>query len=441
MSTISTANRLIQKKSLRIAWLGPTGEGGGVPGMGAMLLDEVLRQEEITVDYYCSFEEVPDWLRQHRNLTIVSTPRNWSWNRWYSNTPFKAFLSATLARTRAHNRLCDLLLAQHASNPYDCIFQLSQTELFKLGKNRHRLPPIVIYPCVHAAGELYWHRHESAYALQSEPAWMHYLVRAFLTYRTAIQKREMQKPALVIGMSQRFNQLIAKDYGISLDRQAVLYHPILPQDEITRCTADEAAQSRTIFKVLFVARISVRKGVQYIIELSHRLNDLAGQVQIDVIGGHTQWSDYRGHLKELNPQIAHYLGSMKHKDILESFNQADILLLPSLYEPGGIVVGEALSCGLCVVSSDAVGSAEILDSECHREFPAEDLNEFERQVRQLIEDLKTRRQELRQCAREQAQKHFAPDKISQDITILFESVVSDYDKECYNNVIKEQPII
>ncbi len=58
---------------MRIAWLGPVGEGGGVPGMGAILLEEVLRQGVI-VDYYCSFEEIPDALRQYDNLTIVSTP-------------------------------------------------------------------------------------------------------------------------------------------------------------------------------------------------------------------------------------------------------------------------------------------------------------------------------------------------------------------------------
>ena len=418
---MSTFEPPTQGKTLRIAWLGPVGEGGGVPGMGAMLLDGVLRQG-VAVDYYCSFEEVPDSLRQYDNLTLVSTPRHWSWNRWYSKAAFTAFLSATVARTRAYNRLCSLLLERHAKNPYDCIFQLSQTELFKLGQNRHRLPPIVIYPCVHAAGELYWHRQESAYALQSESTWMHYIVRAFLTYRVGIQKHEMHKPALVIGMSQRFNRLVAADYGISPEHQAVLYHPIPPLDEATARTADEATNSRTTIKLLFVARISVRKGLQYIVELSKRLDDLAGQVQIEIIGGHTQWSDYRGHLNDLNPQIARYLGGLKHQDILAAFNNADILLLPSLYEPGGIVVGEALSCGVCVVTSDAVGSAEVLDSDCHREFPAGDMDEFERQVRQMIEDIKIRRQELRQCAREQSKKHFTPDKIAKDLVRFLEQI-------------------
>lgn len=422
-STISKFEPLTQGKTLRIAWLGPVGEGGGVPGMGAMLLDGVLRQG-VEVDYYCSFEEVPDSLKQHNNLTIISTPRNWSWNQWYSKSSFSAFISGTLARTRAYNRLCNLLLEQHTKNPYDCIFQLSQTELFKLGKNRDHLPPIVIYPCVHAAGELYWHRQESAYALQSEKAWMHYIVRAFLTYRSRIQKREMHKPTLVIGMSERFNRLVAADYDISPEHQAVLYHPIQPLDEATICTSNEAANSRTVLKLLFVARISVRKGLQYIVELSKRLDDLSEQVQIEIIGGHTQWSDYRAHLDELNPKIARYLGGMKHQEIFNTLNNSDILLLPSLYEPGGIVIGEALNCGVCVVTSDAVGSAEVLDSECHREFTAGNMDEFEQQVRLMIEDIKNRRQELRQAAREQCKKHFTPDAIAKNLIQILQNATT-----------------
>jgi glycosyltransferase involved in cell wall biosynthesis len=413
---------------MKIAWLGPVGAGGGVSGMGALLLEGVL-QQGIDVDYYYSFEEVPEQLRQYDNLSLISTPRQWEWYRWYSSAPFTAFLSSTVARTRAYDRLCDLLLQHHSTAPYDLIFQLSQTELFKIGQNLQQLPPVVIYPCVHAAGELRWHRRESAYALQSESFLKHYLVRAFLTYRSWIQKCELRKPTLIIGMSQRFNDSIASDYNISPDRQAVLYHPIPSRDEAATQAADEAANKREVIKLLFVARISVRKGLQYITELSHRLDDLAGQVNIDVIGGFTQWSDYCGHLKELNPKIARYLGGFNHLEISAAYDGGDILLVPSLYEPGGIVVGEALSHGVCVVASDAVGSAEVLDGDCHRSFPAGDMDKFERQVRQLIEDLKTRGLELRQQARLQAKKHFAPDKIAKDIVLLFEKVASGYSKD------------
>jgi glycosyltransferase involved in cell wall biosynthesis len=406
----------------RIAWLGPVGEGGGVPSLGTFLLNGVLKQG-VQIDFYTAFEhEMPDRLREYPNLNIIAISAQWEWGRWYSKNAFSSFLSNSIARTRAYNKLSEILIKNHEKNPYDCVFQLSQTELFNLGKNLKKLPPIIVYPCVHAGGELRWHRSESQYALQVESPWMHYIIRSVLTYRTWVQKREVQKPSLIIGMSQRFNTLTAQDYGISPDRQAVLHNPIWPQIQEDIQAADQLAQKRDVIKLLFVARISVRKGVEYLIELSKRLDDLAGEIEIDVIGDRSQWSNYLPHLKDLNPRIAKYLGGMRQPQLKDAYDNADVLLLPSLYEPGGIVIGEALSHGVCIVVSDAIGSAEVVEGPSHREFPAGDMDRFEQEVRRVIVDLKTQRQALRSAAREQCQIHFDPDKIAGDLIQLLTQV-------------------
>ena len=416
---------IAQSNLRRIAWLGPTGEGGGVPSLGTFLLNGVLKQG-VEIDFYTAFEhEIPDRLRQYKNFNVISVPSQWDWGKWYSKNAFTSFLSNSIARTRAYNKLSELVVANHAVNPYDFIFQLSQTELFDLGRNLHRLPPIIVYPCVHAAGELYWHRKESRYALQVESLWMHYTIRAVLSYRAWVQKREVKKPTLIIGMSQRFNNLTAVDYDIDPQRQAVLHNPIWLQDPEDTERADQLAQKRKVIKLLFVARISVRKGVEYVIELTKRLDDLAGEVEIDVIGDRSQWSNYLPHLKDLNPRIAKYLGGMRQSQLKEAYDNADILLLPSLYEPGGIVIGEALSHGLCIVVSDAIGSAEVVEGPAHREFPAGNMDAFESEVRKVIQDLKTQQQSLREAAREQCAQQFDPDKIASDLITLLNQVPRD----------------
>lgn len=408
---------------MRIAWI-----SSGVSGLGAFLLEGLLSQG-IQVDYYCTFEDIPERLQKKEGLAFMTTPRYWEWQRWYSRNSFMAFLSGTIARQRAYSRLCDKLIENHAQNAYDCVFQFSQTELFKLGKNIHRLPPIIIYPCSHAAGELHWHRLESAYALQSEHFLVHYITRFYYTYRSWVQKSQAHKPALIIGPSWRFNNLMAADYNISPERQAVVYHPTRLQDEATARTIDEASADRTTTNLLFISRISFRKGLEQIVELSNRLEDLSEQIQIDVIGGYTQWSDYRAHLKELNPKTARYRGELAHPNMMATYESADILLVPSLYEPGPIVVSEALSRGLCVVASDAVGSGEIIEGDCFRSFPAGNIDEFEYQVRRLIQDLKVDRQNLRQNARDQARKNFDPEKIALDMIGIFKKVAVSSSKK------------
>jgi glycosyltransferase involved in cell wall biosynthesis len=399
---------------MRIAWIGGVSNGGGVGGIGALTLYSVL-QMGTQVDYYHSSDPIPDYLLEYSNLNVVVTPSWWDWGKWYSNKPFTAFISSTVARTQSYNKLCIKVIENHENEPYDCIFQFSQTELFRLGRNLDKLPPIVVYPCVHAGGEYYWHGQEKDYALQVESYFKHYLIRYFLGYRTWLQKRELKKPTLVIGMSHRFNNLISKDYEIEATRQRVLYHPIRSQDKDVVSQSDLAAQDRKTVKLLFVSRMSVRKGLQYVIELSHRLDDLAGQVEIHLIGGSTQWSDYSGHLKDLNPNTAKYIKSMNRTEIAEAYSNADALLIPSVYEPGGIVVGEALSYGLCIVASNAIGSAEVLEGNIIREFPAGDMDRFEQEVRKLVIDLNADRQSLRAEARAQCRKHFSPDDVAKTL--------------------------
>ena len=215
--------------TLRIAWLGPMAEGGGVPGMGRILLHQLLAQG-VEVDCFTSEPEprVRTLVGDSANLQVIHSPVNWEWDRWYSRTQMGAFLSNTIQRARAHSRLCEMLVDRHKARRYEVIFQYSQFELLRLGKYLNQLPPVVIYTCVHAAGELTWHRRESTYARQSERATTHYMARAVQIFRAGKQRKEAQKPAMLIGMSKRFNELIVQDYGVDPTRLRVLYHPIEP---------------------------------------------------------------------------------------------------------------------------------------------------------------------------------------------------------------------
>src|SRR5581483_4105095 len=97
---------------------------------------------------------------------------------------------------------------------------------------------------------------------------------------------------------------------------------------------------------------STRKGVDDIVDLSHRLGDLAGSVRLLVIGGPTQWSDYTRHLERLNPAVAEFIGGVPNEELPQLLRSSAMLLVPSFYEPGSIATAEALACGLPVVLSD-----------------------------------------------------------------------------------------
>lgn len=385
--------------------------------MGMVLLKEMLR-EGVAVHYYSGGveQQILTELSEYPNFRLIGIQSEWEWNRWYSSTHLTAFLSGTLYRVAIYNRLIKLLLVNHRTEQYDCIFQLSQMELFRMGEHINDLPPIVVYPCSHAAGELKWHRKEAVFARQAEGWLRHYLVRGVLIYRALKQKAEVRRPHTIVGASQRFNTLMRLDYGLSAARQVVLRHPIASFESPVPPRRQRAVNEKLVF--LYIARMSVRKGLDLIIDLSWRMRDCEAEVEIQVVGGPSLWSNYTPHLRKLNPQVARYLGSVAHEKMPQLYLGADALLLPSYYEPGALVVGEALSFGLPVVVSDEVGPSECLDHDCCRTFPVGNADAFESAVRLLAADLRKGQPELARSARTQAEEKFSTAKIGHELSAI-----------------------
>jgi glycosyltransferase involved in cell wall biosynthesis len=148
-----------------------------------------------------------------------------------------------------------------------------------------------------------------------------------------------------------------------------------------------------------------------IVGLSRRLTDLEGQVRIAVYGGVTLWSDYRRMAAELDPRIASYHGSLPALELVNEYHSAHAVLLPSRYEPFGLVVGEALATGLPAVVSDEVGAGEPVSQLVCRRFADGDLDAFEREVRNLLEDLERDEQRIRSAAIAEARRLFSPEVV------------------------------
>jgi glycosyltransferase involved in cell wall biosynthesis len=371
--------------------------------MGLLTLRELLRQG-VQVDLYLATDstvQVP--IEPMPGLRIIMQRSRWQWGRWYSRTKAIALFSGLAVRLLSNVLLSIRLLIGHRRNPYDAVYQLSTTELFLLGRAGRFAPPIVVHPCTHAAGELRWHRAESAYALRSERRGVHLAMRALLSLRTRLQPKELARADLVVGLSNQFNDLVHHDYGVPWEKLRVLRTPV----DLERFTVEGSESSARPRTLLFISRISARKGVEEIVELSHRLSDLAGSLRLLVIGGATLWSDYTAHLADLNPQVAEYIGGVPTEELPTLLRSGSMLLVPSRYEPGSIVTAEALACGLPVVLSEEVGNSEVVAGPYARLHRGGDIDGMEAAVRSLLSALEDDEPALRAAARADAEAHFA----------------------------------
>lgn len=401
--------------SLRVAWLGPTPtEGGGATFVGTQLLLELARLG-VEVDCFVAGAsgDVAPSLEGVEGLRFFYFPKRWSWGRWYSRTPLVAFFSGHLARAKAQLALADMIVERHRSRPYDLVYQFSQSEYSPLRRRRRDLPPIVVHPSTHAAGELRWVLREAKLSRRTEPLARRVAVTLMLAVRTGVQRVELPKADRVLGVSEKFTELMAADYHIPAERVGVVVNPV----DLARYRPREGAGDREgPIRLVFVSRISARKGVQLITELSHRLSDLEGAVRIHIFGGPTLWSNYLPLLQDLNPGIAAFEGQVSTPQLAAVYGACDALLQPALYEPFGLTVAEALASGLPVIASDEVGAVSGIDPRVCRTFRAGDLDALELAVRTTLSRLRgPERQALATIARSEAERLFSPQTVGRQL--------------------------
>ena len=115
------------------------------------------------------------------------------------------------------------------------------------------------------------------------------------------------------------------------------------------------------FRVLFVGRLyTAQKGLD---TLMGALDLLGPPAELRLAGEDwgagesiTRWAESRR-----EPSSVKLLGMISRSALLEEYRSADVLVLPSRFEPFGIVLLEAMAAGLPVVASRVGGIPEIVD--------------------------------------------------------------------------------
>lgn len=106
---------------------------------------------------------------------------------------------------------------------------------------------------------------------------------------------------------------------------------------------------RPNFKYIFVGRLIPKKNLVYLINVFNKL-----KINLTIIGTGCLESELRS---MANKNIS-FTGFIANDYIYQHYLNHDIFILPSLSEPWGLVVEEAIYFGLPVIVSDAVGCQE-----------------------------------------------------------------------------------
>ena len=136
------------------------------------------------------------------------------------------------------------------------------------------------------------------------------------------------------------------------------------------------------------------KGLKYLINALPKIISLYPDTELVVIGKAKNNGETMKLIKKLNllPHI-HFKSNLKEEDIVDLYASAELAVIPSLYEGFGFGAGEAMSCGVPLISTLSGGLEDIVKGSCYEIEPGSSV-----QIENAVIDLFDNEEEMKRVA-------------------------------------------
>lgn len=126
--------------------------------------------------------------------------------------------------------------------------------------------------------------------------------------------------------------------------------------------------------ILFLANLLRRKGLQFLLQAMPMILENIPETQLIVVGGGPSDAYFEDLTEELGiSSCVKFMGPVAHNKTVDWYQECDLYCLPSLGEPFGISLLEAMSCGKPVVTTRAGGVPDFIeDGQCGYLVPPRD---------------------------------------------------------------------
>ncbi len=200
-----------------------------------------------------------------------------------------------------------------------------------------------------------------------------------------------------------------------------------------------------IFLILYVGRIERRKGIDTLLsgvnELVMRFPHLRKKIRLIISGGAhpSKWGKipdgpekeelYRleGIVDQLRiKDVVRFIGAVNREYLQYYYSSADVTVVPSYYEPFGLVPLESMACGTLVIASDVGGMKwTIKEGKTGLLFPTKDPVSLADKIQYVLEHPEIRKK-MRENGIERVHRFFSWDAISKQMSQCYEDMLIEF---------------
>lgn len=163
------------------------------------------------------------------------------------------------------------------------------------------------------------------------------------------------------------------------------------------------------------------KGLKFVLLALHILKQQYQNVHLRVVGELKKEGQTAALLQELQLQNnVSFTQRLTNDELVATYNQAHLVICPSLYEGFGLPAGEAMACGCAVIATDGgalpevVGNAGII-------VPKANAEKLAQAIRNLFEDAQ-QTQYLQEISRQHIVNNFCWNKVARDLTVYYRKI-------------------
>jgi len=249
----------------------------------------------------------------------------------------------------------------------------------------------------------------------------------WLAHNTA-QDAAIEAADHLIALSQSERELLAHYYPTARDRIRVVGNGI---DESPSARQAARKERRTESPIVFYCgRLVVRKGIHELLAAIPQVLERSPRTRLVLAGGpplltgdevKQQWLPC-----DLNPYCSHvhFTGWLAPHQVAEWYRIADVLIVPSRYEPFGMVILEGMLYGLPIAASNVGGPAEILEhGRTGLLFPPKNVEALTQTLLQLVMDAGLRRQ-IGVAAAEEVRRKWLWPRIVEKMRAVYQEAIN-----------------
>lgn len=184
-----------------------------------------------------------------------------------------------------------------------------------------------------------------------------------------------QARVITCGSGYLRDQLVELDVA-DAKRVRVIPMPVNPLFMSDRAAADRqpSMRDRQTYTILTVARLTPQKNIDVLMDALVILRARGIDARVKIVGDGTERSALQAKARALNLEpCVEFLGMRPQTELPALYAACDVFVLPSVREGMGLVLAEALLCGVPVIATESGGVTDIVrDGETGLLFPERD---------------------------------------------------------------------